>query len=82
LCEPRSQWTIRKLYNGRKSYSTTYTLNSKEKKSTFEVNIVVKYSKGKYKKEGIKYFAYAINDMGIKLKNTFKEYRKTFWNRI
>jgi putative transposase len=69
---------IRKLYNGRKSYSTEYTMRSKENESTFKVNIVVKYSKGKYKKEGVKYFAYAVNGMNIELKNTFKEYRKRF----
>jgi len=35
-------------------------MHSKENKATFQVNIVVKYSKGKYKKNGTKYFAYAV----------------------
>jgi putative transposase len=53
-------------------------MNSKKDKATFQVNIVVKYSKGKYKDKGIKYFAYAVYNMNIALKNTFKEYRKRF----
>jgi putative transposase len=69
---------IRKLFNGKKSYSTEYTMHSKENQATFQVNVVVKYSKGKYKRNGLKYFAYAIYNMDISVKNTFKEYRKRF----
>jgi putative transposase len=51
---------------------------SKENEATFQVNIVVKYSKGKYKENGIKHFAYPIYNINIPIKNTFKEYRKRF----
>jgi putative transposase len=69
---------IRKLFKGKKSYSTDYTMHSKKNKTTFQVNIVVKYSKGKYKQKGLKYFAYAVHKMNLPIKNTFKEYRKRF----
>jgi len=69
---------IRKLLKGRESYSTIYTMRSKENEATFQVNVLVKYSKGKYKEKGIKYFAYAVYNMDIPIKNTFKEYRKRF----
>ena len=69
---------IRKLLKGRESYSTIYTMRSKEDEATFQVNVLVKYSKGKYKEKGIKYFAYAVYNMDIPIKNTFKEYRKRF----
>ena len=35
-------------------------MHSKENKATFQVNILVKYSKGKYKRNGIKHFACAV----------------------
>jgi putative transposase len=69
---------IRNLLIGGKSYSTEYTMNSKENEATFQVNIVVKYSKGKYNRNGLEYFAYAVYNMDLPVKNTFKEYRKRF----
>lgn len=69
---------IRNLFVGRKSYSTTYTMRSGEKEATFQVNVVVKYSKGKYKHRGVKYFAYAVYGMGIPVAKTFHLYRKRF----
>lgn len=69
---------IRNLLTGKKSYSTEYTMRSKENEATFQVNVVVKYSKGKYNRNGIEHFAYAVHDVNIPLKNTFKEYRKRF----
>jgi putative transposase len=69
---------IRKLFKGRKSYFTNYTVCSKEDEATFQANVVVKYSNGKYGRKGIEYFAYAVYNMDMKLKNTFKEYRKRF----
>jgi putative transposase len=53
-------------------------MHSKENESTFQVNIAVKYSKGKYKRNALKYFAYAVYNMDLPIKNTFKEYRKRF----
>jgi putative transposase len=38
---------IRNLLTGRGSYSTEYTMHSKDNEATFQVNIVVKYSKRK-----------------------------------
>ncbi|MDR2624171.1 MAG: hypothetical protein LBC39_06365 [Methanobrevibacter sp.] len=74
---------IRKLLKGRKSYSTEYTMRSKEDEATFQVNVVVKYSKGKkYNRNGIEYFAYAVYNMNLPIKNTFKEYIKSFGYRI
>ena len=69
---------IRNLLTGRKSYSTEYTMRSKENEATFQVNVVVKYSKGKYNRNGIEHFAYAVNNVEIPIKKTFKEYRKRF----
>ncbi|MDR2831040.1 MAG: hypothetical protein LBB45_08440 [Methanobrevibacter sp.] len=51
-------------------------MRSKDNKATFQVNTVVKYFKGKYNRDGIKHFAYAVYNVNIPLKNTFKEYRK------
>jgi putative transposase len=59
---------IRKLFKGKKSYSTEYTMHSKENEATFQVNIVVKYSKGKYNRNGLKYFAYAVHNMNLPIK--------------
>lgn len=69
---------IRNLLVGRESYSTQYTMRSKDNEATFQANIVVKYSKGKYKRKGVKHFAYAVYGMDIPIKNTFNEYRKRF----
>ena len=69
---------MRNLLTGKKSYSTEYTMGSKGDEATFQVNVVVKYSKGKYKEKGRKYFAYAVYNMDLPIKNTFKEYRKRF----
>ena len=68
---------IRNLFVG-KSYSTQYTMHSQETEATFQVNVVVKYSKGKYRRNGLEYFTYAVYRMDIPLKNSFKEYRKRF----
>lgn len=69
---------IRKLFVGRKSYITEYTMHSKDDEANFTAHVVVKYSKGKYKTKGIKYFGYAVYGMDIPACKTFKEYRKRF----
>lgn len=70
---------IRELFVGRKSYKTQYTMRNQEKEeATFQVNVVVKYSQGKYGRHGIEYFAYAVHNMDIPVKRTFEEYRKRF----
>jgi len=78
-CVPRGRsGGIRNLFGGKKSYSTQYTMHSKGKEATFQVNIVVKYSKGKYDRHSVEYFAYAVHGMDIQVKRTYKEYRKRF----
>jgi putative transposase len=69
---------IRKLFEGNQSYSTNYTMRSKDNEAKFQVNVLVKYSKGKYKQKGRKYFAYAVYGMDLPIKKTFNEYRKRF----
>jgi len=69
---------IRNLLTGKKSYSTEYTMRSKENEATFQVNVVVKYSKGKYKRNGIEYFAYAVYNTDMPINKTFNRYRKRF----
>ncbi len=69
---------IRKLYVGKKSYSTMYTMRSGGKQATFQANVAVKYSKGKYQRNGMKYYAYAVHGMDIPAHKTFEEYRKRF----
>jgi len=71
---------IRKLYKGRESYSTTYTMTShkNQTKATFQVNIVVKYYKGKYGEKGIEYLGYAVYGLDLPVKRTYQEYRKRF----
>jgi putative transposase len=69
---------IRNLFMGRKSYSTTYTMRSGKKQATFQVNVVVKYSKDKYKRKGARYFGYAVYGMEIPVAQTFNQYRKRF----
>lgn len=53
-------------------------MHSGNNEATFQVNIVVKHSKGKYKRKGAKHFAYAVHGMEIPIKKTFQEYRKRF----
>jgi putative transposase len=69
---------IRKLFVGKKSYSTKYTMKSGGKQATFQTHVVVKYSRGKYKGKGTRYFAYAVYGMDIPVHKTFHEYRKRF----
>jgi len=70
--ERRPSGGIRNLLTGRKSYTTEYTMHSKENEVTFQVNIVVKYSKGKYKQNRTEYFAYTTYNTNIPLKNMYK----------
>lgn len=69
---------IRNLFIGRKSYSTAYTMKSGKKQAAFQVHVVVKYSNGKYKRRGARYFGYAVHGMDIPVAKTFNEYRKRF----
>lgn len=78
-CVPRGRsGGIRELFTGRKSYSTTYTMRSKNDQASFHVHVVVKYSRGRYKHRGRRYFAYAVYGMEIPVHKTFNEYRRRF----
>jgi putative transposase len=55
------QGGTRALLHGRKSYNTTYTMRSpKYGEATYRIALVCKYSKGRYKRNGIKWFAYVL----------------------
>jgi len=69
----------RRLLSGRKSYKTKYTMNSRtEGEVTFEAWVVVKYSKGKYERSGIEYFAYAVHCPACELHQVYEDYRLRF----
>jgi putative transposase len=72
--------TIKSNLKGRKSKIISYTMNSSNTKAsaTFDLAIVCKYSKNKYKRRGAKYFAYALIGTTPKLTKIFDEYRKRF----
>lgn len=68
------------MFVGRRSYLTQYTMyNVKIKEeATFQVNVVVRYSQGRYGHYGIEYFAYAVYGIDVPVNRTFEEYRKRF----
>lgn len=69
---------IRALLEGRKSYSTTYTMRSGEKEATFQVNVVARHYRGRWKRHGMEYFAFAVSGIDVPAGRTHKEYRKRF----
>ncbi|MCP4943123.1 MAG: ISH3 family transposase [Planctomycetaceae bacterium] len=70
----------RALLKTRKSYRTTFTRSSeKYGAQTFDVQIVCKYSKGRYKRQGIRNFAYIlIGTIKLTPQQIFEEYRHRF----
>lgn len=62
---------IRNLFIGRKSYITEYTMHSRESEATFTAHVVIKYSKGRYGRNRLEYFAYAVYGMDIPVKKNF-----------
>lgn len=70
----------RRLLSGRKSYKTKYTLRSRtEGEVTFSAWVVVKYSKGRYERSGIEYFAYAVHRPACELHQVYEDYRLRFF---
>ena len=74
---------VRKLLVGRRSYRTTYTLHSQRAGAyTVGAVVVVRYSKGRYRRHGVRRFAYAV--AGLSLPGTaacravFQWYRRRF----
>lgn len=70
----------RALCVGRKSYQTTYTRKSRVyDDEVFDVWVVCKYSKGRYRRNRIGYFAYiVIGDLKMSPQQIYEEYRKRF----
>jgi len=70
----------RALCVGRKSYQTTYDRKSRiYEDEIFPVWIVCKYSKGRYRRNCIGYFAYiVIGDLKMSPQQIYEEYRKRF----
>jgi putative transposase len=74
------QGGTRALLKGRKSYQTTYTRSStRYGEQVLTVQVVCKYSKGRYRRQGIYRFAYVVIG-GLKMlpHQVFEEYRRRF----
>jgi putative transposase len=65
---------------GGAAYSTRYTFKRGTREAyTTEVVIVCKYSAGRYRRRGVKYFAYAVYGLGpIEAHPLFEWYRRRF----
>ena len=70
----------RALLTGRKSHRTSYTRSSRQYgQQTFTVYVVCKYSKGRYRRQGIYRFAYiVIGELRMAPHQVFEEYRRRF----
>jgi hypothetical protein len=70
----------RALLQGRKSYQTVYTRASqKYGQRTLTVHVVCKYNQGRYRRQGIKHFAYTvIGQLNITPQQLFEAYRRRF----
>jgi putative transposase len=74
------QGGTRALLKGRKSYQTTYTRSStRYGEQVLTVQVVCKYSKGRYGRQGICHFAYVvIGALKMLPHQVFEEYRRRF----
>jgi hypothetical protein len=72
---------VRQLFKASASHKTTYTFNS-PKHGEVEVSAVVikKYSKGRYKHKGVRWFAYAVSGLprSVEAQQVFEMYRQRF----
>jgi len=70
----------RGLCKGRKSRKVTYTRQSRTyDDQTFEIWIVCKYSKGRYRRKGVNYFGYVlIGKLKMSPRQIYDEYRQRF----
>jgi len=72
---------VRKLFDASASYKTRYTFNSpKHGELEVEAVVVQKYSKGRYKRKGARWFAYAVVGLpkSIEPLQVFEMYRQRF----
>jgi len=74
------QGGTRALLQGRKSYRTIYTMHSaKYGEATFTVGVVRKYSKGRYGRHSVAWFAYVLlGPIQSPLHQIHEEYRRRF----
>lgn len=75
------QGGTRALLRGRCSYYTTYTMRSAKYRSeaTFKVGVVRKYSKGRYGRRGVEWFAYVLlGPIRSPLPQIYQDYRLRF----
>lgn len=72
---------VRKLFEASASHKTTYTFNS-PKHGELKVSAVVvkKYSKGRFKRKGVRWFAYAVAGLpkSVEPHQVFEMYRQRF----
>jgi len=72
---------VRKLFEASASHKTTYTFNS-PKHGELKVSAVAvkKYSKGRYKRKGVRWFAYAVAGLpkSVEPHQVFEMYRQRF----
>ena len=72
---------VRRLFHGRRSYQTSYTLTSPQSGSASVTTVVVRrYSKGKAAQHGLRWFAYAVAGLPTRTRPTqvFELYRQRF----
>lgn len=70
---------VRKLFCGHSSYRTSYTVRSSQDGSiTVEAEVVCKYSRGKYNRRGIEWFAYVIHRYTRPVGAAYNDYRRRF----
>ncbi len=74
------QGGTRALLRGSKSYRTSYTMRSPQYGvATFPVGVVCKYSKGRYGRHGVEWFAYVLlGPVRSSLHQIYQEYRLRF----
>jgi putative transposase len=72
---------VRKLFEASASHKTTYTFNSpKHGELKISAVVVKKYSKGRYKRKGARWFAYAVAGLpkSVEPHQVFEMYRQRF----
>lgn len=74
---------VRALFRGRRSYHTPYTLRSATHGAyTVEAVVVCRYSKGHFKRPGVRWFAYAVAGLSLRgagaCRAVFEWYRRRF----
>lgn len=68
----------RVLCKGKRSYQTCYTMSNQEEIATFDVLVIRKYTKGRYKRKGVAWFVYAVNHWSGEISGVYEEYRLRF----